>query len=80
MAARGDPTKIAIWVVASRFDKNRLTLTASDNSERSHITGLLFDSDVKRMSIVFKHNANSDLVVFAKGAVERVIGTCQNCY
>ncbi|KAI0416801.1 potassium/sodium efflux P-type ATPase [Xylaria grammica] len=76
--ARGDPTEIAIQVFASRLDWNRLKFTKGDKPEWSQITELPFDSDVKRMSVVFKHNPTSELFVFTKGAVERVIGTCQD--
>lgn len=78
--ARGDPTEIAIQVFASRLDWNRLKLTAGDKPEWSQITELPFDSDVKRMSVIFKHNLTRELFVFTKGAVERVIGTCQDYY
>ncbi|KAI0550811.1 potassium/sodium efflux P-type ATPase [Xylaria curta] len=76
--ARGDPTEIAIQVFASRLDWNRLKLTKGDKPEWSQITELPFDSDVKRMSVVFKHNPTNELFVFTKGAVERVIGKCQD--
>lgn len=78
--ARGDPTEIAIQVFASRLDWNRLKLTTGDKPEWSQITELPFDSDVKRMSVIFKHSLTRELFVFTKGAVERVIGTCQNYY
>jgi potassium/sodium efflux P-type ATPase len=78
--ARGDPTEIAIQVFASRFGWNRLKFTKGDKPEWSQVTELPFDSDVKRMSVVFKHNSTSELFVFTKGAVERVIGTCQDYY
>ncbi|GAW25573.1 putative potassium sodium efflux P-type fungal-type [Rosellinia necatrix] len=78
--ARGDPTEIAIQVFSSRFDWNRLKFTGGDKPEWGQITELPFDSDVKRMSVVFRHNPTNQLFVFTKGAVERVIGTCQNYY
>lgn len=78
--ARGDPTEIAIQVFASRFDWNRLKFTSGDKPEWSQVTELPFDSDVKRMSVVFKHTPTSELFVYTKGAVERVIGTCQDYY
>ncbi|KAI1367583.1 potassium/sodium efflux P-type ATPase [Xylaria arbuscula] len=78
--ARGDPTEIAIQVFASRFDWNRLNFTQGDKPEWSQISELPFDSDVKRMSVIFKHNPTSESLVFTKGAVERVIGICQDYY
>ncbi|KAI0533467.1 hypothetical protein GGR58DRAFT_516914 [Xylaria digitata] len=78
--ARGDPTEIAIQVFASRLDWNRLKFTQGGQPEWSQITELPFDSDVKRMSVVFKNNPTGELFVFTKGAVERVIGTCKDYY
>ncbi|KAI0514368.1 potassium/sodium efflux P-type ATPase [Xylaria bambusicola] len=78
--ARGDPTEIAIQVFASRFDWNRLKFTQGDKPEWSQISELPFDSDVKRMSVIFKHNPTNELSVFTKGAVERVLGICRDYY
>ncbi|KAH7155860.1 hypothetical protein B0J13DRAFT_437133 [Dactylonectria estremocensis] len=75
--ARGDPTEIAIQVLASRFDWNRLKLTSHDeHNQYSEVAELPFDSDVKRMSVIMKDNRSGKLFAFTKGAVERVIGAC----
>ncbi|KAF5025637.1 hypothetical protein F66182_2243 [Fusarium sp. NRRL 66182] len=75
--ARGDPTEIAIQVLACRFDWNRLRLTSHDAANQySEIAELPFDSDVKRMSVIMKDNQTNQLFAFTKGAVERVIGAC----
>ncbi|KAI2637864.1 potassium/sodium eff [Hypomontagnella submonticulosa] len=74
--ARGDPTEIAIQVFASRFDWNRLRFTEGEKAEWSQVAELPFDSDVKRMSVVFKNNPTGQLFVYTKGAVERVVGIC----
>ncbi|KAI1080522.1 potassium/sodium eff [Whalleya microplaca] len=74
--ARGDPTEIAIQVFASRFNWNRLNFTQGEKAEWSQIAEMPFDSDVKRMSVVFKNNPTGKLFVFTKGAVERVIDIC----
>ncbi|RYO85032.1 hypothetical protein DL766_005673 [Monosporascus sp. MC13-8B] len=55
---------------------NRLKLTRGHNPEWTQIAEFPFDSDVKRMSVIFKNERTGDLSVFTKGAVERVIGTC----
>ncbi|KAI0017917.1 potassium/sodium efflux P-type ATPase [Xylariomycetidae sp. FL0641] len=70
--ARGDPTEIAIQVFAARFDWNRLSLAG----RYAQVAELPFDSDVKRMSVIFKDQASGELSVFTKGAVERVVGSC----
>ncbi|KAK2026311.1 potassium/sodium efflux P-type ATPase [Colletotrichum zoysiae] len=74
--ARGDPTEVAIQVFASRFDWNRLRLTTGETPEWSEIAELPFDSDVKRMSVIMKHNPTGEYHAYTKGAVERVIQIC----
>ncbi|OLN88991.1 Sodium transport ATPase 2 [Colletotrichum chlorophyti] len=79
--ARGDPTEIAIQVFASRFDWNRLGL-AGDGKRWNQIAEFPFDSDVKKMSVIFedlettKQTGKSKTWLFTKGAVERVISSC----
>lgn len=74
--ATGDPTEIAIQVFACRFGWNRLGLTSGEKPEWTQLAELPFDSDVKRMSVVFKSEATDEQLVFTKGAVERVIDAC----
>ncbi|CAN8100559.1 unnamed protein product [Discula destructiva] len=74
--ARGDPTEIAIQVFASRFDYNRNKLTTGEKAEWKHIAEFPFDSDIKRMSVVFKHLSSNQNFVFTKGAVEKVLDAC----
>jgi potassium/sodium efflux P-type ATPase len=75
--ARGDPTEIAIQVFASRFNWNRRRI--ADEHNWSQAAEFPFDSDVKKMSVVF-HQAGKDgktrKMVFTKGAVERIIDSC----
>lgn len=75
-AARGDPTEIAIQVLASRFDWNRLKRTQGDDSQWRQLAEFPFDSDVKKMSVIFEEAVSSKKYVFTKGAVERVIYSC----
>ncbi|KAK5993895.1 Sodium/potassium exporting P-type ATPase 5 [Cladobotryum mycophilum] len=74
--ARGDPTEIAIQVFASRFNWNRHRLSQCDNSEWSEIAEFPFDSDVKRMSVIFRNRTTQTPWLFTKGAVERVLTLC----
>ncbi|KAF3912596.1 hypothetical protein AA313_de0200491 [Arthrobotrys entomopaga] len=74
--ARGDPTEIAIQVFASRFGMNRATLTHGDNAAWKQIAEFPFDSDVKKMSVIFHDETTDKNWVFSKGAVERVIYSC----
>ncbi|KAA8907824.1 putative P-type Na+-ATPase [Sphaerosporella brunnea] len=79
--ARGDPTEIAIQVFTSRFDWNRRKFTHIDDPDWSQIAEYPFDSDVKRMAVVYRHR-NGDAEkgyrewAFMKGAVERVLDSC----
>lgn len=81
--ARGDPTEIAIQVFASRFDWGRLKFTRGDNPAWEQMAEFPFDSDVKRMAVVFrervadeKDDTSGREWAFMKGAVERVIDSC----
>ncbi|KAJ6259264.1 Na+ ATPase [Drechslerella dactyloides] len=74
--ARGDPTEIAIQVFASRFNMNRATLTHGDDATWRQIAEFPFDSEVKKMSVIFHEKATDKNWVFSKGAVERIIYSC----
>lgn len=78
--ARGDPTEIAIQVFASRFKWNRLEYTTGDTPAWKQLAEFPFDSDVKKMSVIFEEVANSKKYVFTKGAVERVIYSCTSVF
>lgn len=73
--ARGDPTEIAIQVFASRFDWNRDRFTQGDEPDWTQTAEFPFDSDVKKMSVIFEHKDGHSMV-FTKGAVERVLTSC----
>jgi Cation transport ATPase (P-type) len=75
--ARGDPTEIAIQVFASRFDFNRRKFLDSQ-AEWKQMSEYPFDSDVKRMSVIFEHLPTRNQMVFTKGAVERIIDSCES--
>lgn len=74
--AQGDPTEIAIQVFAARFDYNRTRLTSGDKPLWIQKAEFPFDSDVKKMSVIYEDAASGQNFVFTKGAVERVIGSC----
>ena len=74
--ARGDPTEIAIQVLASRFRWNRRSSIGGDHPAWKMLHEFPFDSDVKKMSVIYKDNKSGNLQVFTKGAVERVITSC----
>lgn len=74
--ARGDPTEIAIQVFASRFQWNRRASVSGDNPAMKLLVEFPFDSDVKKMSVIYRDLQSKSMYVFTKGAVERVIASC----
>lgn len=78
--ARGDPTEIAIQVLSSRFNWNRERFTAGQSPTWKQIAEFPFDSDVKKMSVIFEEVKSGAKHVFTKGAVERVISSCESLY
>ncbi|UNI19565.1 P-type ATPase [Purpureocillium takamizusanense] len=73
---RGDPTEIAIQVFASRFNWNRLRLSTGDGATWQQKAEFPFDSDVKKMSVIFENKETQKQWLFTKGAVERVLTSC----
>ncbi|KND92018.1 Sodium transport ATPase 2 [Tolypocladium ophioglossoides CBS 100239] len=73
---RGDPTEIAIQVFASRFNWNRLRLSTGENAQWHQIAEFPFDSEVKKMSVIFENKETNKQWLFTKGAVERVLTSC----
>ncbi|KAJ3496784.1 hypothetical protein NLG97_g2407 [Lecanicillium saksenae] len=74
--AQGAPTEIAIEVFASRFGWNRILLSEGSAAKWSHVAEFPFDSDVKKMSVLFRDTESKQTHVFTKGAVERVLDIC----
>ncbi|KFH40258.1 Sodium transport ATPase-like protein [Hapsidospora chrysogenum ATCC 11550] len=73
---RGDPTEIAIQVYASRYGWNRLGLSTGEGAQWKQVAEFPFDSDVKKMSVIFEDSHANKQWIFTKGAVERIIGSC----
>lgn len=78
---RGDPTELAIQVFASRFNHNRRNFTHGDQPSWEQRAEYPFDSEVKRMAVVFrqfdlKQEKGFSEWAFMKGAVERVLEAC----
>ena len=71
----GDPTEIALQVFAHRFgdECGKPGLLASG---WRLVAEHPFDSDIKRMSVLYTEPDTGKIHVFAKGAVERVLGAC----
>lgn len=75
--ATGDPTEIAIQVFAQRFNWSRDRWTSGTTPKWTQIAEFPFDSDVKKMSVIYRNNETEAYSVFAKGAVERILENCK---
>ncbi|KAF9785596.1 hypothetical protein IL306_005472 [Fusarium sp. DS 682] len=73
---QGDPTEIAIQVFVTRFNWNRMSLSSGPNPRWKQLAEFPFDSEVKKMSVVFQDTLSSETYIFTKGAVERVLSSC----
>ncbi|KAF2023558.1 sodium P-type ATPase-like protein [Setomelanomma holmii] len=66
--AHGEPTEIALHVLASRFNMGKEDVLASHDIHLA--TEFSFDSTVKKMTVVYKDNPSGLLDVYTKGATE----------
>lgn len=64
----GEPTEIALQVLAMRFNYGKPTLMQDDNLEL--LAEFPFDSNFKRMTVIYKDKAHSSTHAYMKGAVE----------
>lgn len=64
--AKGAPTEIAIEVFANRFGWNRSELCKGQKAEWDHVAEYPFDSDVKKMTVLFHNNKSNETHVFSK--------------
>ncbi|KAK6338757.1 Na+ ATPase [Orbilia brochopaga] len=71
--ATGDPTEIALQVFAHRFDSGKKQLLGRGWAQEAEFP---FDSEIKRMSVVFREVETEAIHVFTKGAVERILDLC----
>jgi magnesium-transporting ATPase (P-type) len=62
-------------VFSHRFDSGKKKLVSDGWKQLAEYP---FDSNVKRMSVVFQEPNLGKCVVFAKGAVERIIDLCRS--
>ncbi|KAI1776611.1 potassium/sodium eff [Hypoxylon cercidicola] len=69
----GEPTEIALQVFAHRFDRGKRVVEAEGWKQ---VTEFPFDSNIKRMSVVYNGPNMDHSMVFTKGAVERVLELC----
>ncbi|KAH7393631.1 putative calcium-transporting ATPase 3 [Cadophora sp. MPI-SDFR-AT-0126] len=69
--AIGDPTEIALQVLAMRFGRGKEALLRDGNMVAA--IEHQFDSSLKRMSVAFKNVRTGNIDVFAKGASESIL-------
>ncbi|GAA5902891.1 hypothetical protein JCM5296_006324 [Sporobolomyces johnsonii] len=74
--ARGDPTECAIQTLAHRFDWSREKLTEGERPQWAQLQEFPFDSDLKRMSVIYARSGDEKQQVFMKGAIERILDAC----
>lgn len=72
--ATGDATEIALQVFSHRFDLGKKTLVVNGWDQLAEYP---FDSDVKRMSVIYQHPNSGAQHIYIKEAVERVIDLCE---
>jgi magnesium-transporting ATPase (P-type) len=71
---RGEPTEVALHVLAHRFNMGRTTLLNSLGLE--HTAEFPFDSSLKRMTIIYRSTQTGQLEAFSKGATEVLLPLC----
>ncbi|KAF1830533.1 sodium P-type ATPase-like protein [Decorospora gaudefroyi] len=69
--AFGDPTEIAVHILASRFNMGKEELLSKLNIHLA--TEFSFDSKVKKMTVVYKNNHTGVMDVYTKGATEFMV-------
>ncbi|USP72995.1 hypothetical protein yc1106_00269 [Curvularia clavata] len=70
-AAHGEPTEVALHILASRFNMGKEQILATSNIHLA--TEFSFDSKVKKMSVIYKDNHTGHMDVYTKGATEFMI-------
>ncbi|KAI4195442.1 MAG: hypothetical protein LQ350_007206 [Teloschistes chrysophthalmus] len=70
----GDPTEVALQVFAHRFQMGKKTF--EEKHAWTQVAEYPFDSSIKRMSVTYRKGQGTELHIFTKGAVERVIELC----
>ncbi|EKD17951.1 uncharacterized protein L3040_004491 [Drepanopeziza brunnea f. sp. 'multigermtubi'] len=71
--AVGDPTEIALQVLAMRFGRGKEMHARNGPHRMPAAIEHQFDSSLKRMSVAFKNESTGNLEVFAKGASESIL-------
>ncbi|KAL1920627.1 uncharacterized protein VTP21DRAFT_1004 [Calcarisporiella thermophila] len=73
--SNGAPTEVALQVFAHKFNMGKPELTKRG---WELLVEYQFDSTIKRMSTLYLDRSNSRLMLFTKGATERILPLCTN--
>ncbi|KAI8144629.1 hypothetical protein BJV82DRAFT_513162 [Fennellomyces sp. T-0311] len=71
----GAPTEVALQVFAHKFNLGKPDLNATGWTQLAEYQ---FDSTIKRMSTLYQDHNTNQYILFAKGAVERILPLCDN--
>ncbi|KAK9753831.1 hypothetical protein K7432_017930 [Basidiobolus ranarum] len=73
--ANGNPTEVALQVFAHKFGMGK-----PDLEEKNYelLFEFQFDSSIKRMSVIYQLKDSNKLIMFTKGATERILSLCHN--
>ncbi|KAK9693387.1 hypothetical protein K7432_013947 [Basidiobolus ranarum] len=73
--ANGNPTEVALQVFAHKFGMGKPDL---EEMNYELLSEFQFDSSIKRMSVIYQLRDSEKLVMFTKGATERILSLCHN--
>lgn len=73
--AMGEPTEIALQVLAMRFGMGKLDLLSDEKT--TLVSEFPFDSTCKRMTVVYETGDQTALTAYTKGAVEAILPLLQ---
>jgi Na+-exporting ATPase len=69
--AHGEPTDIALQVLAMRFNHGKISLL--ENETLQFVTEHPFDSAIKRMSVAYQNSTTDTIHISVKGACEAIL-------
>ncbi|PGG95833.1 potassium/sodium efflux P-type ATPase, fungal-type [Helicocarpus griseus UAMH5409] len=69
--AVGEPTEIALHVLALRFNSGKVSLL--QGGQRTQLAEFPFDSAIKRMTVVYQKSKSNFAQAFTKGAAESIL-------
>ncbi|MBI5500684.1 MAG: cation-translocating P-type ATPase [Deltaproteobacteria bacterium] len=74
LAGEGDPTEVAILICGANLGVPRDSVL----DEMSLVASNPFDSDRRRMSLIFQSGPSGELTSYVKGGVDEILGRCDH--